>query len=362
MIDHARDSSLNSRPSSVIGDPSSPEEPRPWVEGLTIGAVLRETARRFAALDAIVFPQAGVRMSWAQFDAAVDRIARGLLAIGFGPGDRFGVWSTNWPEWVLLQFATARIGVVLVTVNPAYRMGELEYALGQSGVRGLALIERFKSSDYFQMLRQICPELDHCEPGALRSEKLPRLQWVIRIRGAEHPGMLAWQDLEGRGEREEGREREGSLPAPLSPLPCSGALAVRPGQPAIHLRHDRPAQRGRAEPSQPALERLLCGRRPAVGRPRSDLHPGAAVPLFRVRVGHDVRGGQRRRHGFSARELRQRGDAGSRRGRAVHRHLRRADNVHRRAATPGLLPPRTSVRCGRASWPEAPARSSSCGG
>ncbi len=174
--------------------------PRPWVEGLSIGAVLRETARRFAARDAIVFRQAGVRLGWAEFDAAVDRIARALLALGFGRGDRLGVWSTNWPEWVLLQFATARIGVVLVTVNPAYRAGELEYALGQSGVRGLALIERFKSSDYFQMLRQVCPELDGSRPGELHSAKCPRLQWVIRIRGSAHPGMLAWRDFEAAGD------------------------------------------------------------------------------------------------------------------------------------------------------------------
>ena len=102
---------------------------------------------------------------------------------------------------MLLQFATARIGVILVTINPAYRAAELEYTLAQSEVRGLALIERYRSNAYFDLLREVCPELDTARPGELHSAKFPHLQWVVRIRGAEHPGMLAWQDLEAAGER-----------------------------------------------------------------------------------------------------------------------------------------------------------------
>jgi fatty-acyl-CoA synthase len=175
-------------------------EPAAWVDGLTIGQALRETARRFADRDALVFPELGVRDSWAEFDRTVDRVARGLLALGFRPGDHFAVWATNWPEWVLLQFATARAGVVLVTVNPAYRTGELKYALAHSDVRGLALIDRFKSSDYFAMLREVCPELETSEPGRLDSAAFPRLKWVVRIRGPEQPGMLAWSDLLAAGD------------------------------------------------------------------------------------------------------------------------------------------------------------------
>ena len=129
----------------------------PWVEGLTIGQVLRETASRHGARDAVVFPDAAVRLTWLQFDQAVDQIARGLLALGFQKGDHFGIWSANSPEWVILQFATARIGVVLVTINPAYRSEELEYAIAQSEIRGLMLIEKFKTSYFFQMLNQVCP-------------------------------------------------------------------------------------------------------------------------------------------------------------------------------------------------------------
>src|SRR5688572_16041457 len=113
----------------------------PWVEGRTIGQALRDTARRHPQGDALVFCNPPARMTWRELDAAVDRVSRALLALGFAPGDHFGVWATNVPEWVLLQFATARIGVVLVNINPAYRTGELKYALSQSDVRGLALVD-----------------------------------------------------------------------------------------------------------------------------------------------------------------------------------------------------------------------------
>ncbi len=172
----------------------------PWVTDLTIGAALRQTAERFADREAMVFPQAKVRLTWAEFDRRVDRVARGLLAIGMKRGDHFGVWSTNWPEWVLLQFATARVGMVLVTINPSYRSAELQYALAQSDLRGLALIERYRTSCYFDLLREACPELNTARPGGLRSANFPRLQWVIRMRGAAHPGMLSWEDLETAGD------------------------------------------------------------------------------------------------------------------------------------------------------------------
>jgi fatty-acyl-CoA synthase len=176
------------------------EEETPWLAGLTISAALRRTARRYADCEAMVFPQADVRMTWAEFDRRVDRVARGLLAIGMKRGDHFGVWSTNWPEWVLLQFATARIGVVLVTINPSYRAAELQYALGHSDLRGIALIERYKSSCYFDLLREACPELNTATPGELHCEKFPHLKWVVRIRGAEQPGMIDWEEFEAAGD------------------------------------------------------------------------------------------------------------------------------------------------------------------
>ncbi len=167
----------------------------PWVDGLTIGQALTETARRHPQRDALVFCNPAVKMTWGELDAAVDRVARGLLALGFAPGDHFGVWATNVPEWVLLQFATARIGVVLVNINPAYRTGELKYALRQSDVGGLALVDTFKSSSYFDMLNEVCPELAASSPGELRCETFPKLRWVVSLRGDPPVGALSWDKL-----------------------------------------------------------------------------------------------------------------------------------------------------------------------
>ncbi len=171
----------------------------PWVDGLTIGQALRQTARRYGSRDAMVFAHAAARSTWEEFDQAVDRAAGALLALGFKPGDHFGVWATNWPEWVVLQFAAARIGVVLVTINPAYRPSELRYALAQSDVRGLAMIERFKTTSYDDILRQVYPEIDETLPGELRRKEFPRLQWIIRLRGSDHPAMLSWAEFEAGG-------------------------------------------------------------------------------------------------------------------------------------------------------------------
>jgi fatty-acyl-CoA synthase len=167
----------------------------PWVEGLTMGQVLRETARRYGGRDALIFPQCGLRWSFEEFDRRVDDVARGLIALGMDRGDHFGVWSTNWPEWVLLQFATARAGLVLVTINPSYQEPEARYALAQSDIRGLALIERFKACHYYGILSEICPELASSTPGQLHSAALPNLRWVVAMRGEAPPGMLDWEGL-----------------------------------------------------------------------------------------------------------------------------------------------------------------------
>lgn len=176
-------------------DSARGENLKPWVDGLTLGQVLRDVARRHPQGDAYVFSQLGVRQTWAAVDRSVDRIARGLLAIGLRPGDHFGVWATNLPEWVLLQFATARIGLVLVTINPAYRGGELRYALRQSDVRGLALIDRFRSSDYFSILAEICPEVASRGRGIVGSREFPHLRTVVALRGTALSGMLRWEEL-----------------------------------------------------------------------------------------------------------------------------------------------------------------------
>jgi fatty-acyl-CoA synthase len=175
------------------------EATAPWVDGLTIGQVLARTAAEHAARDALVFPAAGVWMTYAQFERATYEAAKGLLALGVGKGDHVAVWATNVPEWVILQFATARIGAVLVTINPAYRLHELKYVLRQSDCVALCLVDRFKTSDYFGMLAEACPELPRCTPGGLRSSEFPRLHSVVALRGATPAGALAWFEVLDRG-------------------------------------------------------------------------------------------------------------------------------------------------------------------
>jgi fatty-acyl-CoA synthase len=195
---------------------ASGDDVTPWVDGLTIGQALRETARRHPKCDAFVFCNPRVAMTWADFDATVDHVSRGLLALGFEPGDHFGVWATNVPGWLILQFATARIGVVLVNINPAYRTSELKYALRQSDVRGLALVDTFKTSNYFSMLNEACPELARSAPGTLKSETFPKLQWVISLRGDTPAGAISWDELLARAEKVP-QNRVDEIAAQLSP-------------------------------------------------------------------------------------------------------------------------------------------------
>ena len=171
------------------------ENDKLWVEGLTIGQVLRQTASRFANQDAVVFCDEGYRATWGEFDAQVDQAAKSLLAMGVRRGEHFGVWSTNVSSWVTLQFATARIGVVLVTINPSYRTNELVHAVRQSDLWGLALIDKFKTTDYFASLRKAVPELADSAAGQLTSAEFPKLKWVLSLRGDTPHGTLSWNDF-----------------------------------------------------------------------------------------------------------------------------------------------------------------------
>ncbi|MBW3595673.1 MAG: AMP-binding protein [Planctomycetes bacterium] len=167
----------------------------PWVDGLTFGQVLEQTAARHPERDALVFPQFELQLVYRDFLARVDDAARGLVALGIGTGDHVAVWATNVPEWVILQFATARIGAVMVTINPSYRPFELQYVLRQSDSTALFLVDQFKSSDYFAMLNEVCPELASSEPGKLKASEFPRLRHVVAIKGKTPAGTMSWQEL-----------------------------------------------------------------------------------------------------------------------------------------------------------------------
>lgn len=138
--------------------------PTPLI-GDTIGVHLDRMAALSPEADALVVRHQGVRLTYAQFKAETDRLAAGLIALGLKPGDRIGIWSQNNSEWVLTQFATAKAGLVLVNINPAYRTHELEYALNKVGCKALILADSFKSSDYLGMLRQVAPNSTAARPG-----------------------------------------------------------------------------------------------------------------------------------------------------------------------------------------------------
>jgi fatty-acyl-CoA synthase len=177
----------------------SNESNAPWVDGLTIGQVLAHTVEQHGDHDALVFPALGLRWSYRAFDRAVYEAAKGLLSMGIGRGQHVAIWATNVPEWVILQFATARIGAVLVTINPAYRPFELEYVLRQSDTVALFLVDRFKTSDYHAMLAEVCPELANAVPGDLRCDRYPRLRTVVNLKGPTPSGALSWSEMLDRG-------------------------------------------------------------------------------------------------------------------------------------------------------------------
>src|SRR5438046_9415509 len=139
--------------------------------GQTIGDLLDEVAAKFPINEALVSVFENRRFTYAEFRVEVDRVARGLLRLGLQKGERVGIWSTNCTAWVLAQFATAKIGAILVTINPAYRLYELEFALRQSQCNVLISGESFKEQDYASMLRELVPELASKPAGALGSEK-----------------------------------------------------------------------------------------------------------------------------------------------------------------------------------------------
>src|SRR4029079_3800846 len=136
---------------------------------ITIGDLLDRQVARFGARDALVHVEHSVRYTYAEFRAECDRVAKGLIALGIQKGEHVAIWATNSPEWVVAQFATAKIGAVLITVNPAYRTHELQYLLQQSDASSLLLIDSFKSSDYVGMINELIPELRDSEPGRLRA-------------------------------------------------------------------------------------------------------------------------------------------------------------------------------------------------
>jgi fatty-acyl-CoA synthase len=167
----------------------------PWVDGLTFAQILDRAVVLHGGRDAVVFPLLGYRRSFAEFRDDVRTCARALMAEGVQPGDHVGVWATNWPQWVVLQFASATAGAILVNINPAYRDHELAYVLKQADITILFLTDRFKSTSYFAILDAVCPELKNAQGTRLRAAACPKLRRVISIKEERSPGMSAWNEL-----------------------------------------------------------------------------------------------------------------------------------------------------------------------
>ncbi|XP_071787632.1 medium-chain acyl-CoA ligase ACSF2, mitochondrial-like [Asterias amurensis] len=167
--------------------------------GKTIGQIMDETTEKYPDRESHVFCADGIRRTFAQFKQETDKIALGLLALGIKEGDRVGMWGPSTLEWVLTQFATCRIGAVMVNINPVYRVLELEYALHKSGCKAIVCDKSFRTLDYYAMLQEICPELATDKPGQLKSARLPDLKTVI-FRGEDSlPGTYNFPDLLNMG-------------------------------------------------------------------------------------------------------------------------------------------------------------------
>jgi fatty-acyl-CoA synthase len=167
--------------------------------GQTIGQFFDDACTKWATRPALLVRHQKVRLSYAELREAVDKLAAGLLTLDLNPGDRIGIWSPNNSEWALTQFASAKAGLILVNINPAYRTAELEYALNKVGCKALILAERFKTSDYVGMLRELAPELGHAQPGKLESARLPALRSVALLGDGWHPGTFRFAEIMTRG-------------------------------------------------------------------------------------------------------------------------------------------------------------------
>jgi fatty-acyl-CoA synthase len=188
---------------------TTPEaEPVPWIADETVGNVLRRTASRWPDRDAVVFPSLGLRWSWRELDRRVDAVASALIARGVARGEHVGIWSMNAPEWVVTQFAVGRIGSVLVNINPAYRLHELEEALRVADVATLVVGAPFKGSDFVRMVETVCPEITAARSPDWTAARLPKLRRLVALGNRPGPGWLTWSDLEGVPDHPNRVERE----------------------------------------------------------------------------------------------------------------------------------------------------------
>ncbi len=279
--------------------------------GDTIGDNFDRTVAAHADRDALVDRPSGRRWTYAELRRDVDAVAVGLLKRGIGKGDRVGIWAPNCPEWTLIQFATAKIGAVLVNINPAYRAHELKYVLDQAGIRLLVSAPEFKFSDYAAMIEEVRPQC-------------PDLEMVVLLGSAE------WSRLASDGMAAQAADPS-LLPAAQAALSSDDPINIQYTSGTTGFPQGRDAQ-----PPQHPEQRILRRRAVPLHGERPRLHPGAVLPLLRHGDGQPGVHESRRDHGHSGALLRPESHAAGRRSGEVHVAVRGADDVHRRTRRTGL--------------------------